>query len=326
MPVTHRRAVLAGALAIAVGLTGAACGGEDETASANGLETSRLTLGTMTVADTAPVQLAMEKGLFEAEGLEVKLQTIQGGAEAIPKLKSGALDISFGNFVSLVTASVKDPGFKPRIVAEGFQSGPKTHTLMVRKDSPYHSIEDLKGKKIAVGDAGSGTRAISDAILDAAGIGESDYTPEITDFGASTDMLADKQIDATIFVVGTPVAGLTQLAATTDVKLLGLDDDTTKTIEEGSGAESYDIPADAYDFLDEDVPTVSVFASLVASTDQVSEDTAYNLTKALFEHTDDITLDVGKLITKDSAMLGVGDVPLHPGAQKYFEEEGIELP
>ncbi|RSN69173.1 MULTISPECIES: ABC transporter substrate-binding protein [Actinomadura] len=150
MPVTHRRAVLAGALAIAVGLTGAACGGEDETASANGLETSRLTLGTMTVADTAPVQIAMEKGLFEAEGLEVKLQTIQGGAEAIPKLKSGALDISFGNFVSLVTASVKDPGFKPRIVAEGFQSGPKTHTLMVRKDSPYHSIEDLKGKKIGV--------------------------------------------------------------------------------------------------------------------------------------------------------------------------------
>ncbi|MEV5828591.1 ABC transporter substrate-binding protein [Spirillospora sp. NPDC052242] len=150
MPVTHRRAVLAGALAIAVGLTGAACGGEDETASANGLETSRITLGTMTVADTAPVQLAMEKGLFEAEGLEVKLQTLQGGAEAIPKLKSGALDISFGNYVSLVTASVKDPGFKPRIVAEGFQSGPKTHTLMVRKDSPYHSIEDLKGKKIGV--------------------------------------------------------------------------------------------------------------------------------------------------------------------------------
>ncbi|MFD0904901.1 ABC transporter substrate-binding protein [Actinomadura sediminis] len=150
MPVTHRRAVLAGALAIAVGLTGAACGGEDETASANGLETSRITLGTMTVADTAPVQIAMEKGLFEDEGLEVRLQTIQGGAEAIPKLKSGALDISFGNFVSLVTASVKDPGFKPRIVAEGFQSGPKTHTLMVRKDSPYHSIEDLKGKKIGV--------------------------------------------------------------------------------------------------------------------------------------------------------------------------------
>ncbi|WP_176611308.1 ABC transporter substrate-binding protein [Actinomadura sp. WMMB 499] len=150
MPVTHRRAVLAGALAIAVGLTGAACGGEEETAAPGDLETSRIRLGTMTVADTAPIQLAIDEGLFEEEGLEVRLQTLQGGAEAIPKLKSGALDISFGNYVSLITASVKDPGFKPKIVAEGFQSGPKTHTLMVREDSPYHSIDDLKGKKIGV--------------------------------------------------------------------------------------------------------------------------------------------------------------------------------
>ncbi|MBE1537550.1 ABC transporter substrate-binding protein [Actinomadura algeriensis] len=164
MPVTHRRAVLAGALAIAVGLTGAACSSGDEP-SANGLETSRLTLGTMTVADTAPVQIAVEKGLFEAEGLEVRLQTVQGGAEAIPKLKSGALDISFGNFVSLVTASVKDPGFKPEIVAEGFLSGPKTHTLMVRKDSPYHSIEDLEGKKIGV----NTKKNISTLMVEAAG-------------------------------------------------------------------------------------------------------------------------------------------------------------
>src|SRR5699024_1413475 len=118
------------------------------------------------------------------------------------------------------------------------------------------------------------------------------YTADITAFGGSTAMRGDQQIDATIFVVGTPVAGLTQLAASTDVRLLELDDDVTSAIEESTGAESYDIPADAYDFLDEDVPTVSVFAALVASTDQVSEDTAYGLTKALFENTDDVTLDV----------------------------------
>src|SRR5699024_11694108 len=86
---------------------------------------------------------------------------------------------------------------------------PEAAHILVRDDSDIESVDDLKGKKIAVGDAGSGTRAISDAILEAADIGESDYTPEITDFGASTDMLGDKQIDATIFVVGTPVAGLT---------------------------------------------------------------------------------------------------------------------
>src|SRR5699024_6815176 len=154
----------------------------------------------------------------------------------------------------------------------------------------------------------------------------SDYTPEITDFGASTDMLGDKQIDATIFVVGTPVAGLTQLAASTDVRLLELDDDVTSAIEESTGAESYDIPADAYDFLDEDVPTVSVFAALVASTDQVSEDTASGLAKSLCASTGDATIHLGQPIEKDSARQGIGYVALHPGAGKYSEEEGFDLP
>ena len=150
MSASHRRTVAGGALAIVLGLTGVACGDPDEGTSANGLEKSDITLGIMTVADTAPVQIAIDKGLFKAEGLEVKTQVIQGGAAGIPLLKSGRLDFSFGNYVSLLTAGVKDPGFKPKIVAEGFQSASKTHTLMVRKDSPYRTIQDLKGKKIGV--------------------------------------------------------------------------------------------------------------------------------------------------------------------------------
>lgn len=150
MSASHRRASVAGALAIAVALTGAACGDSDDGTSANGLEKSEVTLGTMTVADTAPVQLAISKGLFKAEGLTVKTQVIQGGAAGIPLLKSGRLDFSFGNYVSLLTAAVKDPGFKPKIVTEGFNSASKTHMLMVRGDSPYHTIKDLAGKKIGV--------------------------------------------------------------------------------------------------------------------------------------------------------------------------------
>ncbi|NEA23711.1 ABC transporter substrate-binding protein [Actinomadura bangladeshensis] len=150
MSASHRRATVSGALAIAVALTAVACGDSDDKKSANGLEKSNITLGTMTVADTAPVQLAISKGYFKAEGLSVKTQVIPGGAAGIPLLKSGRLDFSFGNYVSLLTAATKDPGFKPMIVAEGFQSASKTHTLMVRKDSPYHTVKDLAGKKIGV--------------------------------------------------------------------------------------------------------------------------------------------------------------------------------
>lgn len=166
MSVPHpRRAVLGGALAAVLALAAAACGGSDEPKSANGLEQSEITLGTMTVADTAPVQLAIDKGLFKAEGLTVKTQVIQGGAAGIPLLKSGRLDFSFGNYVSLFTAGTKDPGFKPKIVAEGFRSASKTHTLMVRGDSPYKTISDLAGKKIAV----NTKRNISTLLIRAAG-------------------------------------------------------------------------------------------------------------------------------------------------------------
>ncbi|SFN55265.1 MULTISPECIES: ABC transporter substrate-binding protein [Actinomadura] len=146
---SHSRAAFAGVLALTVALS-TACGGSDEKTSANGLEESQITLGTMTVADTAPVQIALSKGLFKAEGLTVRTQVIQGGAAGIPLLKSGRLDFSFGNYVSLLTAGTKDPGFKPKIVAEGFRAASKTHTLMVRGDSPYRTIKDLAGKKIAV--------------------------------------------------------------------------------------------------------------------------------------------------------------------------------
>ncbi|GAA3115215.1 ABC transporter substrate-binding protein [Planomonospora alba] len=134
----------------------AGCGGADETAAAPdasgggaGLEKTTVNVGTMPVVDTAPLQIAMEKGLFKAEGLDVKVSTLAGGAEAIPKLKSGALDISFGNYVSFFSASAKG-AIDLKIVSDGFQSAPKTHVIMVPKDSPVQTIADLKDKTIAV--------------------------------------------------------------------------------------------------------------------------------------------------------------------------------
>lgn len=326
---TIRRITTAAIAALALTLTACGSGGGE---GGGGETTDDLTLGTGGTSGTYYPLGGELATIFESNVDGVTVNYVESGASAenLGKIYQGEWQMGFtqsdtandavnGELEDLDGTELDNVGWLASLY-------PEAAHIIVRDDSDIESVDDLKGKKIAVGEAGSGTRAISDAILEAADIGESDYTPEITDFEASTDMLGDKQIDATIFVVGTPVAGLTQLAASTDVRLLELDDDVTSAIEESTGAESYDIPADAYDFLDEDVPTVSVFAALVASTDQVSEDTAYGLTKALFENTDDVTLDVGQLIEKDTAMQGIGDVPLHPGAEKYFEEEGVDLP
>ncbi len=200
---------------------------------------------------------------------------------------------------------------------------PEAMHIVVTEDSGIESIEDLDGQTIAVGDVGSGTRAISDAILEHYDI---DYTAEETEFGDSTEMLADGQIDASMFVVGVPVASLTQLAETTDVSLLSLEDSDAEEIAEGAHYEAYTIESDAYGFLEEDVTTLSVFAALVASTDEVSEDLAYDITAALFDNIDQITVDQGASIDIEEAFNGLGDIPLHPGAERYFEENDIEVP
>ena len=203
---------------------------------------------------------------------------------------------------------------------------PEALHIVVRDDSEFESVADLEGATIAVGDAGSGTRITSDAVLASYGLEEGDYEPEVTDFGSSTEMLADNQIGATMFVVGTPVAGLTQLSAQTDVRLLPVEDDVAAEVEEAGNETPYDIPADAYDFLEEDLSTVAVFATIVASTTQVSEDLGYEITKATFENADTITVEAAQFVDIEEAVLGIGDIPLHPGAERYYEEEGIELP
>jgi NitT/TauT family transport system substrate-binding protein len=101
------------------------------------------------VADAAQLKLAIDRGLFKAQGLTVKTQVLAGGAEAIPKLKSGNLDLSIGSYVSYFMAQSQGAA-DLRIVADAYQSAPGTHVILVAKDSKINSIQDLAGKKIGV--------------------------------------------------------------------------------------------------------------------------------------------------------------------------------
>src|SRR5699024_3941867 len=192
---------------------------------------------------------------------------------------------------------------------------PEAAHLVTLEGGGIESVEDLEGARIAVGDVGSGTRAASDAILAAYGIEEGDYEPFEQDFSSSLDLLRDGNIDASIFVVGTPTGALGDLAATNDVKLISLDEETLYDV--------YSTEPDSDDFLTAPVTTLSVAAALVASTSQVSPDVAYEITAATFDQAEQITLPQSELITHDYALFGQGDVPLHPGAEQYYEEQGL---
>ena len=151
-----------------------------------------------------------------------------------------------------------------------------------------------------------------------------DYEAFEEDFSTAQTKLQDGNLDASIEVVGVPSASISELQATTgEVKLIPIDSEEQQQISDESGYRPYEIPAEAYEFLDGPSQTVSAFATMFGSTTQVSEDLGYEITKTMFEQADQLTLAQKQFIVLDSALEGRGDLPLHPGAERYFQEEGI---
>ncbi|GAA3115158.1 ABC transporter substrate-binding protein [Planomonospora alba] len=145
------RALVAGFAAM-LALT--ACGGSDSettaaaTGGAGGLEKTQLTIGALPIPDSAALYIANKRGFFAEEGLTVKIETIQGGAQAQQSLIGGTLDATQTNYVSAFLATAA--GNKMKIISDLYQSTPDSFNLMVPKDSPIKTPADLKGKKIAV--------------------------------------------------------------------------------------------------------------------------------------------------------------------------------
>ncbi|GFZ92102.1 hypothetical protein GCM10010978_33010 [Compostibacillus humi] len=183
------------------------------------------------------------------------------------------------------------------------------------------------GKKgIAIGPPASETNSVSKLILEAYGIGEDDYQAYQEGFGDAADGVQDGNIDISIGILGLPAGSIESLQASTgDVKMLELSDDAISYIEENSGYVRYTIPQDSYDFLDSDIETVTAFAILMANTDTISEEVAYELAKSMVEHADQNTHAQSVHMTLENALNGAEGLPIHPGAKRYYEEQGLTV-
>lgn len=197
---------------------------------------------------------------------------------------------------------------------------------IVTCDPSIQSVADLKGKSVSVGDAGSGVEFNAKQILEAYDLSFDDIEKQNLSFGDSADSLKDGKIDAAFVVAGAPTTAVVDLATTKDVNLVQLDEEHIQKLQD-----KYDfytetvIPADTYKGLSEDATTVSVRATIIASTD-IDEDTIYEFTKALFDNQEDLAAghDKFKNLNLEDAVKGIS-VPFHPGAKKYFEEQGVTV-
>jgi hypothetical protein len=193
------------------------------------------------------------------------------------------------------------------------------HALTLDK-SGIMSLADLKGKRISLGAPASGTAVTSAALLESIGIDvNKDIDAVYLNYSETTNALANGQIDAGFIVGGQGVGAVTQVALTHDINILPISDKESAAFINAFPAYSrYTIPADTYNQVSA-VPTLSVWNVLVVNA-KMSDEMAYNLTKSAFENIEQVrkVVKAADMTTPENATRLEG-VPLHAGAQKYFD-------
>lgn len=181
-------------------------------------------------------------------------------------------------------------------------------------------------KRVAIGPPASETNTTSKLILQAYGIEEGDFEEFQEGFGDAADGVQDGNIDVSIGILGLPAGNIESLQASAgDVKMLELSDKAIQYIEENSGYKRYTIPKDTYDFLDSDIETVTAYAILMGNTNTIDEELGYELAKTMIEKASENTHAQAIHMTIENALKGAEGLPIHPGAKKYYEEQGLKV-
>ena len=199
-------------------------------------------------------------------------------------------------------------------------------TLLVRGDSGIGSFEDLKGKRVNVGNPGSGQRATMEVVMEAFGITMDDFALATEYKGSEmAQQLCDGNIDAMIYTIGHPAAAIQEATTTCDVDLVDVvGDPIDQLVEENPYYRVATIPGGMYEGNPDDTTTFGVGATFVTSA-SVPEDTVYVVAKAVMENIDDFrqlhpaftNLDPEEMVSDGLS------APLHPGAEKAYKELGL---
>lgn len=199
-------------------------------------------------------------------------------------------------------------------------------TVVARQDSEVTDFRDLEGKRVNIGNPGSGQRATMSVLLDEMGW-ETDRFALSSELSASehSRALCDNSIDAFFYMVGHPSGSIEEASTTCDIRLVNVTGEAVDTlVERHPYYARATIPGGTYRGTDADVETFGVAATFVSTSD-TDADAVYELVKSVFENFDNFRrlhpafeqLDPEKLV--DDART----VPLHEGAERYFREEGL---
>ena len=199
-------------------------------------------------------------------------------------------------------------------------------TVVARADSGITTFDDLKGKRVNVGNPGSGPRSTMEVLMDAKGWTMDDFAlaSELKS-AEQAQALADNKIDAIVFTVGHPSGSIQEATTTVDAVMVPVDGaEVDQLVADNPYYSKAVIPGGMYRGTDSDTDTFGVRATFVTST-AVDEEVIYQVVKAVFENFEEFTKLHPALasVSKEEMVKASLSAPLHPGAERYYKEAGL---
>ncbi|GAA0701749.1 TAXI family TRAP transporter solute-binding subunit [Marinobacterium maritimum] len=263
-------------------------------------------------------------------GIRCSVESTGGSVYNLNTIRSGELDIGVAQsdwqfHAYNGTDTFTDQGPNPDLRSV-FSMHAEPFTVVARADSGIKVINDLKGKRVNIGNPGSGQRGTIEVVMQAKGWSRDDFSLA-SELKASeqASALCDNKIDAMVYVVGHPSGAIKEATTSCDSVLVTADDaDIDKLIVDNSYYRHATIPGGMYRGNPDDVITFGVGATIVSSA-KVPDEVVYNVVKAVFENFDTFR----KLhpafanLKKEEMVRDALTAPLHPGAEKYYKEVGL---
>ncbi len=275
-----------------------------------------------------PMGVALSKIFSEViEDARVQVQATKASVENLNLLQAGKGELAFslGDSVKAAAEGDAEAGFpQPLDKLRGVTAiYPNYIQIVASAESGIRTLEDLRGMRVSVGAPKSGTELNARAILAAAGMSYDDFAKvEFLPFAESVELMKNRQLDATLQSAGLGVASLKDLSTSIPISVVAIPVEIADAL--GAPYVSAAIPADTYDGQTEDVTTVAVINFLITHED-VPEETVYQMTRGMYENLDELRAahSAAEAIDLQQALTGM-PVPLHPGAKRYFDEQGLD--
>jgi TRAP transporter TAXI family solute receptor len=303
-------------------------------APAMGAEQSFITIGTGGVTGVyyptgGAICRLVNKGR-KTHGIRCSVESTGGSVYNINTIRAGELDMGVAQsdwqfHAYNGSSKFKDAGAFKDLRAV-FSVHPEPFTVVARADSGVNKFQDLKGKRVNIGNPGSGQRGTMEVLMGALGWTNADFklASELK-AAEQSRALCDNKIDAMIYTVGHPAGSIKEATTSCDSVLVEVSGpEVDKLVGDNDYYRKATIPGGMYRGSDKDVMTFGVGATFVTST-KVPDDVVYQVVKAVFENFDSFKkLHPAFGVLKKEEMIKDGlSAPLHPGAARYYKEAGL---